>query len=166
MILSMLKNVVAGLSFLHSAEPPIIHQELRSLKILLDGSCRAHLTDFQQDVVCSVTPSVTACIYLHGAKNSVLGNNPMPVIISVVHIELVGPASNFEGDLRACKHLPCAGQCAGPQKRNARKLKSCAPKPACDGDIIQVDHMDTHHQHAYLSCTRLRCMYMPQMVDK
>ena len=52
MILSMLRNVVAGLSFLHSAEPPIIHQELRSIKILLDGSCRAHLSDFQQDVVC------------------------------------------------------------------------------------------------------------------
>lgn len=51
MILSMLKHVVAGLSFLHSAEPPIIHQELRSVKILLDSSCRAHLTDFQQEVV-------------------------------------------------------------------------------------------------------------------
>lgn len=51
MILSMLRHVVAGLSFLHSAEPPIIHQELRSLKILLDSSCRAHLSDFQQEVV-------------------------------------------------------------------------------------------------------------------
>ena len=51
MILSMLRNVVAGLSFLHSAEPPIIHQELRSPKILLDSSCRAHLSDFQQDTV-------------------------------------------------------------------------------------------------------------------
>lgn len=51
MILSMLRHVVAGLSFLHSAEPPIVHQELRSLKILLDSSCRAHLTDFQQEVV-------------------------------------------------------------------------------------------------------------------
>ena len=51
MILSMLRNVVAGLGFLHGAEPPIIHQELRSIKILLDCSCRAHLSDFQQDVV-------------------------------------------------------------------------------------------------------------------
>lgn len=51
MILSMLRNVVAGLSFLHSAEPPIVHQELRSSKILLDSSCRAHLSDFQQNKV-------------------------------------------------------------------------------------------------------------------
>lgn len=51
MILGMLRNVVAGLSFLHSAEPPIFHQELRSPKILLDSSCRAHLSDFQQDTV-------------------------------------------------------------------------------------------------------------------
>lgn len=51
MIVSMLRHVVAGLSFLHSAEPPIIHQELRSPKVLLDSSCRAHLSDFQQHTV-------------------------------------------------------------------------------------------------------------------
>ncbi|DBA92675.1 TPA: hypothetical protein ACH3X1_002887 [Trebouxia sp. C0004] len=51
MIVSMLRHVVAGLSFLHSAEPSIIHQELRSPKVLLDSSCRAHLSDFQQRTV-------------------------------------------------------------------------------------------------------------------
>ena len=51
MILSMLRDVVAGLAFLHAAVPPILHQDLRSSKILLDSSCRAHLSDYHQDVV-------------------------------------------------------------------------------------------------------------------
>lgn len=62
MILSMLRNVVAGMSFLHSAQPSIIHQELRSPKILLDSSCRAHLSDFQQDTVCQHALPAPLCM--------------------------------------------------------------------------------------------------------
>ena len=72
MILSMLKHVVAGLSFLHSAEPPIIHQELRSVKILLDSSCRAHLTDFQQEVV---STSCTFLLQLHLCNTPTVKND-------------------------------------------------------------------------------------------
>lgn len=54
-ILSMLRDVVAGLAFLHAAVPPIYHQDLRSSKILLDSSCRAHLSDYNQD---TVSPSI------------------------------------------------------------------------------------------------------------
>lgn len=51
MILSMLRDVVAGLMFLHAAVPPIRHQCLRSSKVLLDSTCRGHLSDYHQDVV-------------------------------------------------------------------------------------------------------------------
>ena len=55
MVLSMLRDVVAGLTFLHAAVPPIRHQGLRSSKVLLDSSCRGHLSDYHQDVVRSPT---------------------------------------------------------------------------------------------------------------
>lgn len=83
MILSMLRHVVAGLSFLHSAEPPIIHQELRSLKILLDSSCRAHLTDFQQEVVppfCCHT-LLKICLWLHSRHVKVCSLPSVPLFV-------------------------------------------------------------------------------------
>ena len=45
MTLSILKDVAAGVNFLHHCEPPMVHQELQSSKVLLDSNCRALLSD-------------------------------------------------------------------------------------------------------------------------
>ena len=45
MTLSILKDVAAGMNFLHHCEPPMIHHELQSSKVLLDSNCRALLSD-------------------------------------------------------------------------------------------------------------------------
>ena len=88
MIVSMLRHVVAGLSFLHSAEPPIIHQELRSLKILLDSSCRAHLSDFQQEVVSASSNEAPRklCSFLRNRCS--VGMSPLPFGLLLVFAKI------------------------------------------------------------------------------
>ncbi|KAG8939159.1 hypothetical protein FRC04_006943 [Tulasnella sp. 424] len=43
---SLVKDVTAGLEYLHTRQPPICHGDLKSLNILVNSSCRAVITDF------------------------------------------------------------------------------------------------------------------------
>ncbi|KAG8952113.1 hypothetical protein FRC04_005113 [Tulasnella sp. 424] len=43
---SLVKDVTAGLEYLHTRQPPICHGDLKSLNILVNPSCRAVITDF------------------------------------------------------------------------------------------------------------------------
>ncbi|KAG8939155.1 hypothetical protein FRC04_006939 [Tulasnella sp. 424] len=43
---SLVKDVTAGLKYLHTRQPPICHGDLKSLNILVNPSCRAVITDF------------------------------------------------------------------------------------------------------------------------
>ncbi|KAI5118348.1 hypothetical protein M0805_009151 [Coniferiporia weirii] len=42
----LLSQVASALDYLHTREPPVIHQDLRCSNILIDGECRALLSDF------------------------------------------------------------------------------------------------------------------------
>ncbi|KAG8925374.1 hypothetical protein FRC01_010289 [Tulasnella sp. 417] len=44
--ISLINDVVAGVEYLHSREPPIWHGDLKSLNILVNDECRAVMTDF------------------------------------------------------------------------------------------------------------------------
>ncbi|KAG8939157.1 hypothetical protein FRC04_006941 [Tulasnella sp. 424] len=43
---SLVKDVTAGLEYLHIRQPPICHGDLKSLNILVNSSCRAVIADF------------------------------------------------------------------------------------------------------------------------
>ncbi|KAG8952126.1 hypothetical protein FRC04_005126 [Tulasnella sp. 424] len=43
---SLVKDVTAGLEYLHTRQPPICHGDLKSLNILVNSSCRGVITDF------------------------------------------------------------------------------------------------------------------------
>jgi serine/threonine protein kinase len=45
-VLPIISDVVSGLSFLHAASPPVLHNDLKSANILVDDSFRAKVTDF------------------------------------------------------------------------------------------------------------------------
>ena len=45
-ILPIVSDVVQGLEFLHSANPPVLHNDLKSANILVDDSFRAKVADF------------------------------------------------------------------------------------------------------------------------
>ena len=45
-VLPILKDVVQGLRFLHSYEPPVIHGDLKAQNILVDSKLRAKVADF------------------------------------------------------------------------------------------------------------------------
>jgi serine/threonine protein kinase len=45
-ILDILKDVAQGLRFLHSANPPVIHGDLKSQNVLVDENLCAKVTDF------------------------------------------------------------------------------------------------------------------------
>ncbi|KAG8943373.1 hypothetical protein FRC04_002929 [Tulasnella sp. 424] len=44
--ISLMKDVISGISYLHSQEPPILHGDLKSLNILVNSSNHAFITDF------------------------------------------------------------------------------------------------------------------------
>ncbi|KAG9040733.1 hypothetical protein FS837_000241 [Tulasnella sp. UAMH 9824] len=44
--ISLIKDMFAGLQYLHKRQPPICHGDLKSLNILVSSSCRAVITDF------------------------------------------------------------------------------------------------------------------------
>ncbi|KIO24211.1 hypothetical protein M407DRAFT_44656, partial [Tulasnella calospora MUT 4182] len=44
--ISLIHDVVKGVEYLHSRQPPICHGDLKSLNILVDSSCHALITDF------------------------------------------------------------------------------------------------------------------------
>ncbi|KIO32087.1 hypothetical protein M407DRAFT_47593, partial [Tulasnella calospora MUT 4182] len=44
--ISLIQDVVAGVEYLHTRQPPICHGDLKSLNILVNSSCRALITDF------------------------------------------------------------------------------------------------------------------------
>jgi serine/threonine protein kinase len=45
-VLPIISDVVSGLEFLHSANPPVLHNDLKSANILVDDSFRAKVADF------------------------------------------------------------------------------------------------------------------------
>ena len=45
-VLPIISDVVQGLEFLHSANPPVLHNDLKSANILVDDSFRAKVADF------------------------------------------------------------------------------------------------------------------------
>jgi serine/threonine protein kinase len=45
-VLQLLRDVVSGMQFLHSADPPILHNDLKAANILVDASFRAKVADF------------------------------------------------------------------------------------------------------------------------
>ena len=45
-VLPIISDVVSGLSFLHAASPPVLHNDLKSANILVDDSFRAKVADF------------------------------------------------------------------------------------------------------------------------
>lgn len=44
--LPMIRDILQGIRFLHSAEPPIIHGDLKSANVLVDANFRAKIADF------------------------------------------------------------------------------------------------------------------------
>jgi serine/threonine protein kinase len=46
LVIPLLVDVCQGLSFLHSSKPPLIHGDLKSANVLVDGKFRAKVTDF------------------------------------------------------------------------------------------------------------------------
>ncbi len=45
-VLQLLRDVVSGMEFLHSADPPILHNDLKAANVLVDSSWRAKVSDF------------------------------------------------------------------------------------------------------------------------
>jgi serine/threonine protein kinase len=45
-VLRLLRDVVSGIEFLHSASPPILHNDIKSANILVDANFRAKVSDF------------------------------------------------------------------------------------------------------------------------
>ena len=39
-------DIAYGMTYLHSRKPPLLHRDLKSANILIDGSYRAKITDF------------------------------------------------------------------------------------------------------------------------
>ena len=70
MTLSILKDVAAGMNFLHHCEPPMVHQELQSSKVLLDSNCRALLSDVVSQPVSDSCGAASANGLLTFPRNS------------------------------------------------------------------------------------------------
>ena len=45
-VLRILQGVVSGIEFLHSASPPLLHNDIKSANVLVDASFRAKVSDF------------------------------------------------------------------------------------------------------------------------
>jgi serine/threonine protein kinase len=45
-LLSLLRDVAAGMKFLHMASPPIVHNDIKASNILVDRNMRAKIADF------------------------------------------------------------------------------------------------------------------------
>lgn len=45
-ILQMLRDVASGMRFLHTAEPPIVHADLKAKNCLVDRSFKVKVADF------------------------------------------------------------------------------------------------------------------------
>ena len=70
MTLSILKDVAAGVNFLHHCEPPMVHQELQSSKVLLDSNCRALLSDVVSQPVSDSSSATSASRSFTFQRNS------------------------------------------------------------------------------------------------
>jgi serine/threonine protein kinase len=46
MVLPIVMDVVSGLAFLHAAQPPILHNDLKAANVLVDANFRAKVSDF------------------------------------------------------------------------------------------------------------------------
>ena len=46
MVLPIVTDVVSGLAFLHAAQPPILHNDLKAANVLVDANFRAKVSDF------------------------------------------------------------------------------------------------------------------------
>ena len=45
-ILNILRDVVSGMTFLHLAQPPVLHNDLKSQNLLIDANLHAKVADF------------------------------------------------------------------------------------------------------------------------
>jgi serine/threonine protein kinase len=100
LVLHILRDVAQGIRFLHSANPPVIHGDLKSANILVDSKFRAKVADFglshkKQDVAMG-TPFWMAPELLRGESLNTTASDMYA--IGIILYELYSRKEPYEGE--------------------------------------------------------------------